>query len=189
MRKKRISWEHVAAAAWPVLTRVANEGSTLSYKELGALIGIHHRNVRLVLEVIQQYCIDANLPPLTGLIVRQGQGTPGSGFVAWDVRDLETGLGLVYRMNWLTIPNPFLCFDPDDTIKTLATQIVKDPTRSADIYRKVKDRGIAQQIFREGLLKAYDRRCAMCDLSFCDALEAAHIIPFADCSFDQRINV
>lgn len=29
----------------------------------------------------------------------------------------------------------------------------------------------------------------MCDLSFEEALEAAHIVPFNECSIDQRINV
>jgi putative restriction endonuclease len=189
MRGKSISWENVAAKTWPILAKTADQKTTLSYKELGDAIGLHHRSIRYVLEVIQQYCIDAQLPPLTGLVVRQHERVPGSGFVAWDIDDLEAGLGRVYATNWSAMPNPFLVFGSDETIGTLANQLVKNPASSGDVLRQVKDRGIAQQVFREGLLRAYDFRCAMCELSFPEVLQAAHIVPFYKCAVEQRISI
>jgi putative restriction endonuclease len=189
MPKKSISWENVAAKTWPVLAKAADQKTTLSYKELGDAIGRHHRSVRYVLEVIQQYCMNAQLPPLTGLVVKQHERLPGSGFIAWDIDDLEAGLGRVYATNWLAMQNPFLGFGSEETIETLAKQLVENPKSSGDIFRQVKDRGIAQRVFREGLVRAYDSRCAMCDLSFPEALQAAHIIAFSECSVEQRINI
>jgi putative restriction endonuclease len=154
MPKTLISWENVAARAWPILVKAAGQKTTLSYKELGDAIGHHHRSVRYVLGVIQQYCIDAELPPLTGLVVKQHERVPGSGFIAWDLDDLEAGLGRVYAKNWLAIPNPFLGFGSDETIETLADRLIEKPESSGDVFRQVRDRGIAQQIFREGLLRA-----------------------------------
>lgn len=190
MPKKSISWENVAAKAWPILAKTAGQrGATLSYKELGDAIGHHHRSVRYVLAVIQQYCMEAQLPPLTGLVVRQHERVPGSGFVAWDINDLEAGLGRVYAADWLTMPNPFLGFGSEETIGTLADQLNKNPASSGDVFRQVRDRGIAQRVFREGLLRAYNCRCAMCEMSFPEVLQAAHIVPFSECSVEQRINI
>jgi putative restriction endonuclease len=189
MPKEIISWEHKSAGAWPILTRVASEHGTLSYKDLGDAIGVHHRSVRLVLDVIQKYCLDTGLPPLTAIVIGKQQRRPGSGFTAWDLDDLDTGFKLVYSKDWNAVPNPFVAFGSDETVRTLARQLVANPSSSADVYRKVRDRGIAQRIFREALLQAYDHRCAMCDLSFSDALQAAHIVPFAECTVEQRIAV
>jgi putative restriction endonuclease len=85
------------------------------------------------------------------------------------------------------MPNPFLGFGSEETVETLAEQLVKNPASSADAFRQVKDRGIAQRVFREGLLRAYNSRCAMCGLSFPEVLQAAHIIAFSECSVEQRI--
>ena len=189
MPKKPISWEHLAAQAWPILANAAKENRTISYKQLGTAIGLHHRSVRYVLGIIQDYCLAEHLPPLTGLVVRQQERVPGSGFIAWDVDDLEAGLGRVYSADWSAMPNPFRGFGSQETVKSFATQIVETPDSAADVYQKVRDRGIAQRIFREGLLQAYDHRCAMCDLSFPDVLQAAHIVAFAECSPDQRIKI
>jgi putative restriction endonuclease len=139
--------------------------------------------------VIQRYCMDAQLPPLTGLVVRQNERVPGSGFIAWDIDDLETGLGRVYSTNWLAMPNPFLGFGSEETIDTLADQLVRNPASSGDVFRQVKDRGIAQRVFREGLLRAYSFRCAICELSFPEVLQAAHIVAFSECTVEQRINI
>lgn len=38
-----------AFRAWPVLTGVAKQRGTITYGELGAAIGVHHRAIRYVL--------------------------------------------------------------------------------------------------------------------------------------------
>ena len=189
MPKKSISWENAAARAWPVLAEAAHQKTPLSYKELGDAIGIHHRNVRHALGLIQQHCIDEKLPPLTGLVVLQDKRVPGPGFTAWDIDDLETGLGLICARDWWAMRNPFLGFGPEETTGTLADQLIKDPASSGDVLRQLKDRGIAQRVFREALMRAYNCRCAMCELSIPEVLQAAHIIPFWECPVEQRINI
>ena len=79
-------------------------------------------------------------------------------------------------------------FSEVDTITTLANELVKNPEKSSEIYAKVKVRGIAQLIFRQALLKAYQGRCAICGFGFKDALEAAHIIPWAKASSLERMS-
>ena len=61
-----------AFRAWPILTKRASEGKTITYGELGTLLGVHHRAVRYVLALIQDYRLEEKLPPLTILIVNQG---------------------------------------------------------------------------------------------------------------------
>lgn len=97
----------MASRAWPVLTRTAQRRAKIGYKELGDEIGIHHRTVRLPLELIQDYCLEEKLPPITILIVNQNRNAPGAGFIAWDVDDLETGFGKVWDYPWRDRGNPF----------------------------------------------------------------------------------
>jgi putative restriction endonuclease len=95
-----------AYRAWPILTRRAAEGKTITYGELGALLGVHPRAIRYVLGLIQDFCLEEKLPPLTILIVNQS-GRPGTGFIAHDFDKLEEGGSLVRAYNWKTVPNPF----------------------------------------------------------------------------------
>src|SRR4051794_32651460 len=61
-----------AFLAWPVLTATASNHGTITYKEVGDRLGIHHRPVRFVLSVIQDHCLKEKLPPLTIIVVGQG---------------------------------------------------------------------------------------------------------------------
>ena len=61
-KSKSISWENVAARTWPILTAAAAEGTTMSYKDLGSKIGLHHRSVKYALDVIYRYCLQTGLP-------------------------------------------------------------------------------------------------------------------------------
>jgi len=99
--------EQRAAYAWDILTDIARRRETIRYRELSDAIGMsHHRPLRYVLGYIQNYCLEDNLPPLTILIVN-GNGRPGSGFIAWDVDHIEEGLDEVYEFIWESVPNPF----------------------------------------------------------------------------------
>ena len=177
-----------AYRAWPVLVDRASKKKTITYGELAKALGIHHRAVRYVLGVIQQYCLDERLPPLTILIVNRSEGTPGEGFIAWDVDDLETGLAKVYGWNWTEMENPFGYASDGSSQEDLVDRLVQHPQEASEIFARVKVRGTAQVIFRKVLLRVYEGSCAFCGLTFEDALEASHIISWAKSSAQQRLD-
>lgn len=185
------NWEHVAGTMWPVLVKAAAERRTLTYGELGEQPGvnIHHRNVGGGLEPILFFCQKRDLPPLTALVVSKGSGKPGAGLAARDDRGLEGDLEQIYGFPWQGIENPFGGYGPEDTSESFARTITKDPTLAEDVYRQVKCRGSAQRVFRLALLDAYGRQCAMCGLSFVEALDAAHITAWEKCEGSQRISL
>jgi len=174
--------------AWPVLIAVANKRKIITYGELGAAIGVHHRAIRYVLGVIQDYCLEANLPPLTILIVNSS-GKPGTGFIAYNLRNFEEGLEEVWGFDWKSIKNPFEFSQLGDSYQSLVSSLSKDPDSAGDIYAKVKSRGIKQLLFRQALLKAYKEQCAFTELSFVSGLEACHIVPWAVASDTERLDV
>ena len=178
-----------AYRAWPVLTARASARQTITYGELADHLGIHVRPIRYVLGRIQDWCLAEQKPPLTILVVNKGQGLQGEGFIAWDTSDLDQGFRTVYAYPWHELSNPFEFAANDATDpKRLARTIMARPQDAADVYQKVKTRGIAQVVFRLVLLDAYRRQCAFCGLSFEDALQAAHIIPWGTSTPDMRVS-
>jgi putative restriction endonuclease len=177
-----------AAQAWPVLTETASQGTKISYLHLAQRLGIHHRPIRFVLAVIQDHCLNEKLPPLTILVVSQGRGLPGEGFIAWNVDDLDEGYRLVYAYPWGELPNPFAFASEGATLNQLAQRLVTKPEASPVVYRQINNRGIAQDVFRRALLDAYRHRCAFCNLSLKAALQAAHIIPWSQATIAQRLD-
>jgi putative restriction endonuclease len=177
-----------AFRAWPALTTAASQGATITYAEIAGRIGIHHRPVRFVLSVIQDYCLTEKLPPLTILVVNQLLHQPGEGFIAWDVDDLAEGYRRVYAYPWNVLDNPFGFADDGATPEQLARRIIARPEDATAVYQRIKNRGIVQVVFRQALLIAYGNRCAFCGLSLREALEAAHIIPWSKAGFALRIS-
>ena len=177
-----------AALAWNVLIGIAKDRGYIQYKGLGDQIGIHHRVVRFVLAVIQKYCLENHLPPIT-ILVGDEDGVPGTGFIAWDILNLEDGKNQVYDYNWELLENPFAYAIDGLTEEEVVACLLDNPESSQDIYAKVKVRGTVQTIFRKALLQAYKSRCAMCGLSFEFALQAAHIVPWNNASHAQRLDV
>lgn len=53
----------------------------------------------------------------------------------------------------------------------------------------MSDRGVGQRLFRSAVASAYGYRCAFCQCGFSDALEAAHIVPWARATPAQRLDV
>ncbi len=185
-----VNQEERAYRAWKILATVAsNSNGLITYGELAKEIGVHPRAVRYVLGVIQAYCLDQKLPPLTILVVNAQNGAPSSGFIAWDVEDLPEGLRKVRKYAWNEDENPFLYAAQGETQRVLAAELDSDPGKAADIYAQVKVRGTAQSIFRKALLLAYQGRCAICGLTFEDALQAAHLIEWNSCSAAQRMAI
>ncbi|MFT6910310.1 MAG: putative restriction endonuclease [Oleiphilaceae bacterium] len=177
-----------AARAWPVLINRAHKKATITYGELGKALGVHHRAVRFVLGVIQDYCLEVNLPPLTILIVNSS-GLPGSGFIAIDLDSFDEGLQKVYYFDWGSIANPFGFSATGDSYESIVAELIHDPSSSGDVYTRVKARGVKQILFREALLKAYSRRCAFTDISALVTLEACHIVPWSKASHAERLDV
>lgn len=185
----RRNWYHAAGVIWPMLIAAGAAGRTLSYTDVAPAIATNPLSVRYALGPIQAYCMENRLAPLTAIVVGLRSGVPGEGFVAWDVDDLPSALAAVQAQNWDLVGNPFEGFGPDDDPDALAGKLVDDPDRSEDVLRKVRDRGVAQQLFRRALLVVYKQRCAVCGLAFPDALEASHIVPWNECGAARRLDV
>lgn len=177
-----------AYKAWPILAQRAKARETITYKELGDAIGIHHRAIRFVLSVIQDYCLAEKIPPLTILIINS-TGKPGNGFIAYDLKNFREGLQEVFDFKWESHGNPFGFSLEGLSYKNIIKSLVDDPDSSEEIYSKVKSRGIKQILFRQALLKAYSHRCAFTELSFVQGLEAAHIVPWKYATDSQRMDI
>ena len=185
----RKSWLHAAGKIWPKLTQAAERHEFLHYGDLAPLIPTNPLNVGRALGPIQTYCLDRGLPPLTAIVVNKGKNTPGGGYIATTKEDWEHAVAIVRRFDWLTEQNPFSSFDLDDSDDVLIHRLLSNPDSAETIYRMMPSRGIAQRLFREALLKAYDHQCAMCGLTFPCALEAAHIVPWVDATPQQRMDL
>jgi putative restriction endonuclease len=177
-----------AFRAWPLLTNRATKRLKITYGEMAQHLHMHHRPVRYVLGIIQNWCLSERKPPLTILVISQNKKEPGQGFIAWDASHLDEGYEEVYAYPWHTLPNPFQFAARDVTPEELARAIVARPQETAEVYQKVGTRGIAQIIFRLALLDAYRQRCAFCGPSLKDALQAAHIIPWGAATIEQRVS-
>lgn len=183
------NWTNAAGVIWPMLVEAGSRHATLTYEDVAPAIRTNPLSVGKALGPIQFYCIENRLAPLTAVVVGKHSHAPGTGFVAWDVDDLDAAWDAVAAQNWSLVGNPFAGFGPDDDEKSFAGKLVAQPDRSGDVYRTVRDRGVMQRIFRLALLEAYESKCAMCALSFSDALEGAHIVPWGDCDPEHRLDV
>jgi len=184
----KINQTQRAAIGWTVLTTVSQKQEFIRYNELARQIGIHHRPLRYVLGLIQNYCLINHLPPLTILVVNQ-TGLPGEGFIAWDVDNIEEGLSQVYNYNWQNLENPFGYAEKGFTEEEVINSLLNDPDSSNEIYSLIKVRGAAQPIFRKALLLAYENKCAFCDFTFPVALQASHIVAWSKASKNERLDI
>ncbi len=186
---KKINQEQRAYFAWEYLTKIATEKKKTSYKDLAKAAGVPHpRPTRFVLDLIQDYCLRNRLPPLTILVVNQS-GQPGAGFIAWDIDDLEKGFNHVYKYNWTVLPNPFNYASEGADKEMIIKKLLDFPEKSNEVYSAVRSRGVAQPIFRDAVLRAYDRRCAICSFGIESALDASHIIAWKDCSRKEKMDI
>lgn len=180
--------EERAFKAWIALTDVAAKRTRISYKDLAREVGVHHRASRYFLEPIQSYCLTEKLPPLTILAVNRS-GRPGRGFIAWDADYVEEGERRVFDFNWANHDNPFAYANGGFTIAGLAAAMISRSVPVEEVYARVRVRGNVQAVFRAALLVLYQQQCGFCGFSFPEALEAAHIKPWGDCSPVERLDV
>lgn len=188
--KNQVNQEERAYKAWNVLIKIAQtKKRKISYKKLGDAIQIHHRAVRFVLSLIQDYCMENGLPPLTILVINKSTGKPGHGFIAWDFDAIEEGINEVLSENWKEKQNPFEYASTGTSQAELVENMLAEPDNSEVVYGKVKVRGSIQRIFRQALIEAYDCSCAICGMTFPNLLEAAHIIPYSSATPKQRMDI
>ena len=95
-----------ASQIWPVLAWAARHRQTITYPQLGQLIGVPRQGLGQLLEPIQAHCMARGLPPLTSLVVQQGTGLPGTGFIGSTAKDLASAQSAVFRKDWLKEGNP-----------------------------------------------------------------------------------
>ena len=177
-----------ARLAWQVLAEVARARQTISYGGLGQRIGVHHRAIRYVLGPIQDYCLESRLPPLTILVVN-GSGKPGTGFIAHDPNDLEGGLEAVWSFLWSETANPFDFAAEGLSYDDLLSTLTNNPDEAGAVDAKVKSRGIQQILFRNAVRKAYSWQRAFSGMLFPEALEACHVVPWEYANPQQRMDV
>jgi hypothetical protein len=101
-----------AADVWSVLARSAEQSQTITYKELSNEISVHVRPLRYALVLVQQYCLDNDLPHLTALVVNSSSGLPGAGNMM-DPAMLQNEYARIYSFNWSGQSNPFAAKETD----------------------------------------------------------------------------
>lgn len=91
-----------AQAAWPILIRTARRRTRISYSELCGAIGLHPRAASYLLNVIHQYCLIYELPPLVALAVSKSSKIPGAGYTVTSRGGVsyEAALEEVYDFDW-----------------------------------------------------------------------------------------
>jgi len=188
-KRRSTNREQRAFQCWTILVQRAKENQPITYGELGEAIGSVAIAVGDVLKLIEQYCVENMLPPLTILAVNQTTQLPGIGFTAWSLSDIDEGRKRVQRENWDNLENPFQYAKDGMTKEELVEKVLASPDKSSDVFALVKVRGAVQRIFRDILLRAYPHGCAFCGLSYTDALDAAHIIPYSDSTKEQKMDV
>jgi putative restriction endonuclease len=178
-----------AALTWDTLVEIAKRETFIQYGELADKIGLTHpRPLRHYLKILQSYCLENKLPPLT-ILAADESGVPGQGFIAWDADNIEEGKRKVYGYNWMNLSNPFAFAKAGLTEKEIIKELLTNPDNTKEIYSKIKVRGTAQSIFRKALLKAYNNQCAVCGSTLDFLLEACHIIPWSQTKKDDRLDV
>lgn len=185
---KLVNQAQRAFYAWNVLIEHAKARRSITYGELAAAIGIHHRPIRYVLGLIQEHCLTEKLLPLT-ILVTDRKGQIGSGFSAYDLNRLAEGLEAVFGFAWQSIENPFAFAADGSVYGSLINELATNPSSSGEVMRLVKSRGMAQVMFRDALLRCYDSRCAFTEATFVEGLEACHIVPWSVCAPEHRLDV
>lgn len=93
-----------AVQIWPVLAHCATHRQVLSYELLGRLIGVPRAGLGQLLELIQAYCLQRDLPALTSIVVSAETGLPGVGFTG--AENVPAAQARVFAHNWLAESAP-----------------------------------------------------------------------------------
>jgi hypothetical protein len=93
-----------AAQIWPLLMLAAANRQTLTYEQLGWMVGVPAPGLGQLLEPIQSLCLLRHYPPLTALVVGKHDGAPGAGFIA--AADAPKAQAQVFLFNWRDARTP-----------------------------------------------------------------------------------
>ncbi len=107
MGKMRVDQFERAGKAWSILVECARNGQLITYGQLAARMGIHHRVCRFFLGIIQDYCLKNSLLPLQSLVVNKKSRKPGAGYFASPTDQIEKVHNEVFNNNWDKLSNPF----------------------------------------------------------------------------------
>jgi len=90
-----------ALQIWQVLIGAAHNRQTLTYAQIGELIGLPAQGLGRPLEGVYQHCRAQGLPPLTVLVVSAHTGHPAGGYepVKEEGADRES----VYEYGWYSL--------------------------------------------------------------------------------------
>lgn len=92
-----------ALQVWIILIACAHSRQTLTYSNLADRMGYQDvRPIGQVLDYFFHYCIQHDLPPLTGLVVNKNTGLPGEGMGEYDFSDQEQ----VFTYDWYNVIPP-----------------------------------------------------------------------------------
>jgi hypothetical protein len=106
-------------------------------------------------------------------------GGPGlATFVLANLRDLHAALDRVYRLA-VSLPEA-----PLDRFKAKTESL----PRTTEAERLVIQR-IGQDVFRDALMDYWGRRCPMTGITEAALLRASHIVPWAECTDEKRLDV
>lgn len=108
--------EERAAQIWSVLALAGRNRQVLTYGMVSKLIGVPTQGLGGLLEPIQSYCLVHELPPLTILVVQEGTGLPGAGFIA--AQDIPATQSQVFAHDWLGCGAP----SPADLAEAVRTR-------------------------------------------------------------------
>lgn len=174
---------------WAELVTFAKAKRPVTYGMLATLTDVHQRALRYPLALLETYCVDNGLPPLSILVVAKDSGRPRDGFAAWDLDDFDTGVEQVYAFDWTTYRNPFGFAANGTRVEDLVAKLVADPSAASDVYALTKVRGTVQMLFRNALLRTYGGACAISGSTLSPGLEAAHILPWSAASVHERLSI
>lgn len=183
------NWHEVAARTWDILTAHAVQKRPLYYSELADELDLHHRLMRIPLDLLQDYCLQTGKPPLTIMVINKSTNQPGSGFIAASEQSIEQSWREVFSWPWQDETNPYGFALDGTTEQELVDRILTSPTEAAAVYHQVNNRGPFQSLFRKALLEAYNGRCAFSGSTLELALDAAHIVSWSQASHDDRVDI
>ena len=89
-----------AMQCYMVLLSAAHNRQILTYELVGQLIDLPARAMGKPLGYVMAYCSNHDLPPLTVLVVRKGEGAPGEGLATADPDEFNENCERVFTREW-----------------------------------------------------------------------------------------
>ncbi len=183
---------HKSFAAETVIRRgVTRAGNIIEEQEWKAIYKLLQANRRTKYDTSP--LISDNAPLLPPFLFDSAPKNPeGDNYISASLLPTSLQRGSDYaptgRFEWSSMRNAFN-LPVEVTTEQLVQRLLENPNaaESSDIYRMVRVRGAAQQLFARLMRRVYEDRCAFCGFSLWPALEAAHIKPWSLCKPGERL--